>query len=37
MEFSLIIGALGIGCLVFENIEVWFVDSGYSLDMTRMS
>jgi hypothetical protein len=27
-EFSLITGPLGSGCLVFEDIEVWFVNSG---------
>jgi hypothetical protein len=25
-EFSLMIGPLGSGCLVFEDIEVWFVE-----------
>jgi hypothetical protein len=30
------IGPLGSGCLVFEDIEVWFVDSGDSRHMTRM-
>jgi hypothetical protein len=35
-EFSLMIGPLGSGCLVFEDIEVWFVDNGASRHMTRM-
>jgi hypothetical protein len=35
-EFSLMTGALGSGCLVFEDIEVWFMDSGYSWHMTGM-
>jgi hypothetical protein len=34
-EFSLINGPLGSGCLVFEDIVVWFVDSGASRHMTR--
>jgi hypothetical protein len=29
-------GPVGSGCLVFEDIEVWFVDSGASRHMTRM-
>jgi hypothetical protein len=29
-------GPLGSGCLVFEDIEVWFVDSGASRHMARM-
>jgi hypothetical protein len=29
-------GPLGSGCLVFEDIEVWFVDSRASRHMTRM-
>jgi hypothetical protein len=35
-EFSLMTGPLGSGCLVFEDIEVWFVDSGASRHMTGM-
>ena len=35
-EFSLMTGPLGSGCLVFEDIEVWFVDSGSSRHRTRM-
>jgi hypothetical protein len=35
-EFSLMTGPLGSGCLVFEDIEVWFVDSEASRHMTRM-
>ena len=30
-EFSLMASFVGNGCLVFEDIEVWFVDSGASL------
>jgi hypothetical protein len=30
------IGPLGSGCSVFEDIEVWFVDSGASRHMTGM-
>jgi hypothetical protein len=29
-EFSLMTGPVGSGCLVFEDIESWFVDSGAS-------
>ena len=35
-EFSLMTGPLGSGCLVFEDIEVWFMDNGASRHMTRM-
>jgi hypothetical protein len=35
-EFSLMTGPLGSGCLVFEEIEVWFMKSGASQHMTRM-
>jgi hypothetical protein len=29
-------GSLGNGCLAFEDIELWFVDSGASRHMTGM-
>jgi hypothetical protein len=35
-EFSLMTDPLGSGCLVFEDIEVWFMDSGASRHMTGM-
>jgi hypothetical protein len=35
-EFSLMTGPLGNGCLVFKDIEVWFMDSGASRHMTGM-
>ena len=35
-EFSLMTGPLGSGFLVFEDIEMWFMDSGSSRHMTRM-
>ena len=35
-EFSRMTGPLSSGCLVFEDIEVWFVDSGAFRHMTRM-
>jgi hypothetical protein len=35
-EFSLMTGPLGSGGLVFEDIEVWFVDSGSSRHITGM-
>jgi hypothetical protein len=35
-EFSLMIISLGSGCLVFEDIEVWFMDSGASRHITGM-
>jgi hypothetical protein len=34
-EFSLMIGPLGSGGLVFEDIEVWFVDNGSSRHITE--
>jgi hypothetical protein len=34
--FFLMIGPLGSGFLVFEDIEVWFVDSGAFRHMKRM-
>jgi hypothetical protein len=33
-KFSLMTGPLGNGCLVFEDIEVWFVDNEASWNMT---
>jgi hypothetical protein len=35
-EFSLMIGLVGSGFLVFEDIESWFVDSGSSRHMTEL-
>jgi hypothetical protein len=35
-EFYLMNGPLGNGCLVFEDIEVWFVDNRASRHMTGM-
>jgi hypothetical protein len=35
-EFSLMDGSMGSGCLVFEDIEYWFVDCGASRHMTRL-
>jgi hypothetical protein len=35
-EFSLMAGSMGSGCLVFEDIESWFVDYGASRHMTRL-
>jgi hypothetical protein len=35
-EFSLITGPVGSGCLAFEDIESWFVDSGASRHMTGL-
>jgi hypothetical protein len=35
-EFSLMTGPVGSGCLVFEDIESWFVDSGASRHMTGL-
>jgi len=36
-EFSLMTCLSGSGCLVCEDIEAWFVDSGASFHMTGMS
>jgi hypothetical protein len=35
-EFFLMTGLVGSGCLVFEDINVWFVDNGASWHMTGM-
>jgi hypothetical protein len=35
-EFSLMAGPIGSGYLVFEDIELWFVDSGASRHMTGL-
>jgi hypothetical protein len=35
-EFSLMAGPVGSGCLMFEDIESWFLDSGASRHMTRL-
>jgi hypothetical protein len=35
-EYSLMTGPMGSGCLAFEDIELWFVDSGASRHMTGM-
>lgn len=35
-ELSLMTSPLGSGCLTFEDIELWFVDSGASWHMTGM-
>jgi hypothetical protein len=35
-EFSLMTSLVGSGCLAFEDIESWFVDSGASRHMTGL-
>jgi hypothetical protein len=35
-EFSLMDGSMGSGCLVFEDIESWFVECGASRHMIRL-
>ena len=35
-DFSLMTGPMGSGCLVFKDVEVWFVENGASRHMTRM-
>jgi hypothetical protein len=35
-ELSLMAGFMGSGCLVFEDIESWFVDCGVSQHMTGL-
>jgi hypothetical protein len=35
-EFSLMVGPVGSGCLVFKDIESWFVDNGASRNMTGL-
>jgi hypothetical protein len=35
-EFSLMVGLMGSGCLVFEDIESWFAGSGASRHMTGL-
>jgi hypothetical protein len=35
-EFSLMVGLVGSGCPVFEDIESWFVDCGASQHMTGL-